>query len=64
MLGTLVGVLILAVGIAGLQQLGGAFFVEPMFNGLTLIVAIGLAGYAQRRRGVVRRRSTPAGAPN
>jgi ribose transport system permease protein len=48
--GTLVGVLILGVGISGIQQLGGAFFVEPLFNGVTLVVAIGLAGYAQRRR--------------
>ena len=34
--GTIVGVLILAVGISGIQQLGGAFFVEPLFNGTTL----------------------------
>ena len=53
--GTLVGVLILAVGISGIQQFGAAFFVEPLFNGATLIVAIGIAGYAQRRRAVVRR---------
>lgn len=55
-LGTIVGVLILAVGISGLQQLGGAFYVEPMFNGATLIVSIALAGYTQRRRSVARRR--------
>ncbi|MGH6679837.1 MAG: ABC transporter permease [Bradyrhizobium sp.] len=48
--GTLCAVAILAVGISGIQQLGGAFFVEPLFNGVTLVVAIGLAGYAQRRR--------------
>jgi ribose transport system permease protein len=54
--GTLVGVLILAVGISGIQQFGGAFFVEPLFNGATLVVAIGIAGYAQRRRSVTRRR--------
>jgi ribose transport system permease protein len=53
--GTLCGVLILAVGISGIQQFGGAFFVEPLFNGATLIVAIGIAGYAQRRRSIVRR---------
>jgi ribose transport system permease protein len=59
--GTLVGVLILAVGISGIQQFGGAFFVEPLFNGATLVVAIGIAGYAQRRRSVTRRRdSNPA----
>ena len=59
-LGTIVGVTILAVGISGLQQLGGAFFVEPLFNGATLIVSIGLAGYAQRRRSIAR----PAIAPD
>ena len=48
--GTLVGVAILAVGISGIQQFGGSFWVEPMFNGVTLLVAIGIAGYAQRRR--------------
>ena len=51
--GTLVGVIILAIGISGIQQLGGSFWVEPMFNGLTLLVAIGIAGYAQRKRGAV-----------
>lgn len=48
--GTMFGVLILAVGISGIQQFGGAFYVEPLFNGATLIVAIGIAGYTQRRR--------------
>ncbi len=48
--GTIVGVAILAIGIAGIQQLGASFFVEPLFNGATLLVAIGIAGYAQRRR--------------
>ena len=49
--GTIVGVAILAVGISGIQQFGGSFWVEPMFNGVTLLIAIGIAGYAQRRRG-------------
>jgi ribose transport system permease protein len=49
--GTVVGVAILAIGISGIQQLGATFFVEPLFNGATLLVAIGIAGYAQRRRG-------------
>ncbi len=52
--GTMVGVVILAVGISGIQQLGGAFFVEPLFNGTTLVIAIGLAAFAQRRRAVAR----------
>jgi ribose transport system permease protein len=52
--GTIIGVSILAVGISGIQQLGGEFYVEPLFNGVTLLIAIGLAGYAQRKRGEVR----------
>ena len=46
--GTIVGVVILAVGISGIQQLGGAFFVEPLFNGVTLLIAIGFAGWTGR----------------
>lgn len=49
--GTIVGVTILAIGISGIQQFGGSFWVEPMFNGCTLLIAIGIAGYAQRRKG-------------
>jgi ribose transport system permease protein len=52
--GTMIGVIILAVGISGIQQFGGSFWVEPMFNGVTLIVAIGIAGYAQRRKGAAK----------
>ena len=52
--GTMFGVLILAVGISGIQQLGGSFFVEPLFNGTTLVIAIALAAFAQRRRTVAR----------
>jgi ribose transport system permease protein len=48
--GTVIGVAILAVGISGIQQLGTLFYVEPLFNGVTLLLAIGLAGYAQRKR--------------
>lgn len=54
--GTMIGIAILAIGIAGIQQFGGSFFVEPMFNGVTLLIAIGIAGYAQRRRGAARLR--------
>ena len=53
--GTIVGVAILAVGISGIQQFGGSFWVEPMFNGLTLLIAIGIAGYAQRRKGAAKK---------
>jgi ribose transport system permease protein len=62
--GTVVGVLILAVGISGIQQLGGAFFVEPLFNGLTLLLSIALAGLAQRRRSTTVRSSMPGLEPD
>ena len=62
-LGTIVGVLVLAIGISGIQQLGGAFFVEPLFNGTTLVVAIALAGFAQRRRSVSLSRAVKPATP-
>lgn len=49
-LGTLVAVTLLAIGLAGIGQLGARFWVTPLFNGTTLIVAVGLAGYAARRQ--------------
>ncbi|MEP0324999.1 ABC transporter permease [Bauldia litoralis] len=48
--GTLVAVAVLAVTVAGLNQLGAPFFVEPLFNGFMLIVAVGLSVTAARRR--------------
>jgi ribose transport system permease protein len=54
--GTIIGVAILAVGISGIQQFGGSFWVEPLFNGVTLLIAIGIAGYAQRRKGADKKR--------
>ncbi len=53
--GTVVGVAILAVGISGIQQFGGSFWVEPLFNGVTLLIAIGIAGYAQRKKSTEKR---------
>jgi ribose transport system permease protein len=61
--GTLVGVAILAVGIAGIQQLGAPFGIEPLFNGFTLLVAIGIAGYAQRKKGGVRKAPPKPASP-
>jgi ribose transport system permease protein len=49
-LGTIIAVLVLAIGIAGLQQLGLGFYVEPLFQGAALVLSVGLAGYAARRR--------------
>jgi ribose transport system permease protein len=48
--GTVVGIGVLSVGIAGIQRYGSDFFVEPLFNGLTLIIAVSIAGYAGRKR--------------
>jgi ribose transport system permease protein len=62
--GTLVGVGVLAVGISGIEQLGGAFFVEPLFNGVTLLVAIGIAGYGARRRSQAPKRAASRAASN
>lgn len=50
-LGTILGVAIATIGISGLQQLlPGRFFLEPLFNGLTLVAAITIASFASRRR--------------
>ena len=50
-LGTLLGVVIATIGISGLQQLfPGQFYLEPLFNGLTLVAAITIASLASRRR--------------
>jgi ribose transport system permease protein len=48
--GTVVAVLLLAVAVSGLQQMGAEFFVEPLFNGSMLIVAVSFAIYTARRR--------------
>jgi len=48
--GTIVAVLLLAVAVSGLQQLGGQFYVVPLFNGSMLIVAVSLAIFAAKRR--------------
>ena len=48
--GTILAVAVLAVTVAGLNQLGAPFFVEPIFNGAMLILAVGLAVTAAKRR--------------
>ncbi|WP_460062103.1 ABC transporter permease [Streptomyces sp. YKOK-I1] len=63
-LGTLVAVTVLAVGLTGIGQLGADFWTVPLFYGGTLLLAVGLAGYAARRRlsgGVHAARDAPAG---
>lgn len=49
-LGTIVAVATLAIGVAGVLQLNDAFWVTPLINGVTLLLAVGLAGYTSRRR--------------
>lgn len=48
--GTILAVLLLSVAIAGLQQMGAQYFVQPLFDGLMLIIAVGLSGVVIRRR--------------
>ena len=48
--GTVLAVSVLAVTVAGLNQLGAPFFVEPLFNGCMLVIAVGLSVTAARRR--------------
>jgi ribose transport system permease protein len=48
--GTIVAVILLSIGIAGIEQLGSSFYVEPLFNGTTLLIAVGLARLTSRRQ--------------
>lgn len=41
--GTIFALFLLAVGIAGLSQLGAPLWVSPVFNGLALIIAVAIA---------------------
>jgi ribose transport system permease protein len=54
--GTVIAIVLLAVVISGLEHLGAQAYVESLFDGGTLLVATGMAGYAARRR--LRQRST------
>ncbi|WP_327418808.1 ABC transporter permease [Streptomyces sp. NBC_01233] len=65
-LGTIVAVAVLAIGLAGIGQLGAQFWATPLFNGATLLIAVGLAGYSARRRlrtGTAATRRSPAQPP-
>lgn len=46
--GTIVAVFTLATGVTGLQLMGAPFWLEPIFNGVALIVAVGLTRYLRR----------------
>jgi ribose transport system permease protein len=47
-IGTVLAAYALSVAVSGLQQLGAPFWVQPVFNGAILIIAVGLSGYAAR----------------
>jgi ribose transport system permease protein len=65
--GTLLATYLLATGVTGLQLAGASEWVTSLFNGLALIIAVGLAGFAGRLK-VWRRRppgeDAPSGDPN
>ncbi len=48
--GTVLAVLVLAAAVSGLQQEGAEAFVEPLFNGGMLIVAVAIAAHVTARR--------------
>lgn len=58
--GTCLAVGVLGVAVAGLSQLGAPFFVEYLFDGAMLILAVGLAVATQKRK--ERRRAEEAQA--
>jgi ribose transport system permease protein len=55
--GTVVAVYVLATGVKGLQLAGAPVWIPDLFNGLALIIAVGIAKYerAQGRRSAVAR---------
>lgn len=48
--GSVIAVLVIAVAVTGLQQLGADYYVEYLFNGGIVIVAVAVSGYGSRRR--------------
>jgi ribose transport system permease protein len=55
--GTVVAVYVLAAGVKGLQLAGAPIWIPDLFNGVALLIAVGMAKYqrASRRAGAVRR---------
>jgi ribose transport system permease protein len=54
--GTIVALYVLAVGVKGLQLAGGEYWVSSLFNGVALILAVGIAVSAQEHRRTLARR--------
>jgi ribose transport system permease protein len=48
-LGTLIAIYLLATGVKGLQLAGAPVFLNDLFNGLALILAVALAARSKRK---------------
>lgn len=48
--GTVIAVYVIGVGITGLNQLGADVFIQDVFNGAALLVALVISTFARRRR--------------
>ncbi|MGP3534206.1 ABC transporter permease [Microbacterium sp. RD1] len=48
--GTIVAVYVIGVGITGLQQLGAEIYIQDLFNGAALLIALIISTVARRRR--------------
>jgi ribose transport system permease protein len=53
--GTLIAVYVLATGVQGLQLVTGVSWLNNLFSGLALIIAVGVAGWRHRKAGEGRR---------
>ncbi|MGV1009066.1 MAG: ABC transporter permease [Dermatophilaceae bacterium] len=52
--GTMIGLLFVAVSVSGLTLAGAQAWVSPVFNGAALLAAVGLSTYLGRKRGASR----------
>jgi ribose transport system permease protein len=62
--GTLLAVYLLATGVKGLQLMGQPSWVNDLFNGCALIVAVAMAGLVERRVAGARRRGAGSASPS
>jgi ribose transport system permease protein len=62
--GTVIGVFFVATSVSGLTLLGADFWVQPVFNGVSLILAVALSTLIARRRESSAARTTLEGPPS
>ncbi len=48
--GTIIGVFFVAISVSGLTLLGADIWVQPVFNGVMLVIAVALSTFIKRRR--------------